>query len=386
MPNTFQLTRIAGIPIQVHYTWLFALALIAWSLSSGFFPSMFPGWDAVTYWLVAIVSALALFVSVLIHELSHSLFALSRGLQVQSITLFIFGGVSNIAEEAESPGDEFIVAVVGPLASVVLAVVFWAIGQILPPGPTPLNAVVGYLAFTNILLAAFNMVPGFPLDGGRVLRSALWAATGSMRRATQIASYVGQGIGFVLIFLGVAQLLGGNFLGGLWIAFIGWFLNSGAEASRQQVVLRESLRGVRVADVMKRDVLFASPETTTEEFLLERVLRQGLRAVPVMEGGQVVGIVSITDAKEIPPEAWPTTPVGKIMTPTPLRTVRADEDLSKALQLMVDGTLNQLPVMDQGALVGLLTRADLLRFIQMNEELGLSPRARNNEARARSRI
>jgi len=376
MPNTLLLTRIAGIPIQVHYTWLIALALIAWSLSHGFFPSMFPGWDAATYWVVAIVSALALFASVLLHELSHSLFALARGLRVHSITLFIFGGVSSIAEEAETPGDEFIVAVVGPLASFALAGVFWVAGQVLALGPSPVGAILAYLAFTNVLLGAFNMVPGFPLDGGRVLRAAIWAATGSMRRATRIASYVGQGVGFLLIFLGVAQLLGGNFLGGLWIAFIGWFLNNGAETSRQQFVVRESLRGVRVADLMNSEAPVASPAMSTQDFVFDNVLRQGVRAMPVVDGGRLVGIVSITDAKEVPPEAWPTTPVGRIMTPAPLTTVTADEDLAVALELLVNRTFNQLPVLDGGALVGLLTRADVLRFIQLNEELGLATRAR----------
>lgn len=372
MPNTLLLARIAGIPIQVHYTWLFALALIAWSLSHGFFPAMFPGWDAATYWVVAIVSALALFASVLLHELSHSLVALARGLRVNSITLFIFGGVSSIAQEAETPGDEFIVAVVGPLASFALAAVFWIAGQVLALGPSPVGAILAYLAFVNVLLGAFNMVPGFPLDGGRVLRSAIWAATGSMRRATRIASYVGQGVGFLLIFLGVAQLLGGNFLGGLWIAFIGWFLNNGAETSRQQLVVRESLRGVRVADLMNSEAPVASPAMSAQDFVFDCVLRQGLRAMAVVDAGRLVGIVSITDAKEVPPEAWPTTPVGRIMTPTPLTTVAADEDLAVALELLVNRTVNQLPVLDGGALVGLLTRADVLRFIQLNEELGLS--------------
>ncbi|HLH23197.1 MAG TPA: site-2 protease family protein [Chloroflexota bacterium] len=371
MESSFKLGRLAGIEIGVHYTWLFAFLLVAWSLASGFFPANYPGWGLATYWVVGILAALALFASVLVHELSHSFVALARGQEVHSITLFIFGGVSNLKAESERPQDEFLISIVGPLTSFVLAAIFWAAHQLVGLGDSPLGAALGYLAIINLILGVFNLVPGFPLDGGRVLRSAIWAATGSLRRATDIASYVGQGVGFLLIFWGVARLLSGDFFGGLWTAFIGWFLNSAAETTRQQQVLSENLRGVRVAELMDPHPPTTPPDLTVTEFVTEHVLRRGQRALLVTEAGRLLGIVSITDAKELPQEAWATTPVARIMTPTPLKTIAPDADLNTALELLVDGGLNQLPVVQAGNVVGLLSRADILRFIQLRADLRL---------------
>jgi Zn-dependent protease/predicted transcriptional regulator len=371
MESSFKLGRIAGIEIGIHYTWLFAFALVAWSLAAGFFPANYPGWAASTYWVVGIIAALALFGAVLLHELSHSFVALARGHGVHSITLFIFGGVSNLTTEAEDPKDEFLISVVGPLTSFAIAAVCWLAAQALRAGDSPLGAILSYLAFINVMLGVFNLVPGFPLDGGRVLRSLVWAATGSLRRATEIASYVGQGVGFLMIFWGVAQVLGGNFLGGLWIGFIGWFLNNAAEATRQQQVLQEGLRGARVAEVMNPHPPIASPTMSVQEFVFDHVVRQGQRALLVVDGERLVGLVSITDAKKEPQGAWATTPVGAIMTPVPLKTVSPDADVNSTLRLLVEGSLNQVPVVRDGRLVGLLSRADIVRFLQLREELGL---------------
>jgi Zn-dependent protease len=371
MESSFKLGRIGGIEVGIHYTWLFAFALVTWSLASGFFPANYPGWAPSTYWLVGMVTALALFASVLVHELSHSFVALARGHGVHSITLFIFGGVSNLKSEAEDPKDEFLISVVGPLTSFALAAVAWLALQALPQGDSPLRAVLDYLALINVMLGAFNLLPGFPLDGGRVLRSLVWAASGSLRRATEIASYTGQAFGFLLIFWGVSQVLSGNFLGGLWIGFIGWFLNNAAESTRQQQALQEGLRGARVAELMNPEPPTASPTMSVQEFVCDHVVRQGRRALLVVDGGRLLGIVSITDAKELPQAAWPTTLVGGIMTPTPLKTVAPDADVNGALQIMVEGGLNQLPVVRDGQLIGLLSRADIMRFLQLRDELGL---------------
>jgi Zn-dependent protease/CBS domain-containing protein len=384
MESSFKLGRIRGIEIGIHYTWLFAFALVAWSLAGGFFPAHYPGWDASTYWLVGIVTALALFASVLVHELSHSFVALARGHGVHSITLFIFGGVSNLKSEAEDPTDEFLISVVGPLTSFALAAVSWLALQALSLGGSPLGAVLGYLALINVMLGAFNLLPGFPLDGGRVLRSLIWAASGSLRRATEIASYVGQGFGFLLIFSGVWQVLGGNFLSGLWIGFIGWFLNSAAESTRQQQALQEGLRGARVAELMNPQPPIAGPAMSVQQFVFDHVVRLGQRALLVVDGGRLLGIASITDAKEVPQEAWPTTTVGAIMTPAPLKTVSPDADVNSTLQLLVEGSLNQVPVVRDQQLVGLLSRADILRFLQLREELGLRPLPPGGSTRPRS--
>jgi Zn-dependent protease len=394
MQSSFKLGRVAGIEIGIHYTWLLAFALITWSLAGGYFPAHYPGWDRLTYWLVGAISALAMFGSVLLHELSHSFVALWRGQEVHSITLFIFGGVSNLKEESEQPQDEFLIAVVGPLSSFALALIFWLALQMLDPrtpqsliDPTlaqaarssPLAAVLGYLALINVALGAFNILPGFPLDGGRVLRSIIWAVSGSLRRGTQIASFVGQGFGFLLIFWGVFQMFEGHFLNGLWTSFIGWFLNNAAESTREAQVLRESLRGVRVAELMNPNPPAASPDLSVQDFVLDQVMRQGQRALLVADGGRLLGIVSITDAKKVPQESWSSTPIGEIMTPVPLKTVSPNTAMSRALEMLVDGTLNQAPVVQDGRVVGLLSRADLLRFLQLREELNLrrvpSPRS-----------
>jgi Zn-dependent protease/CBS domain-containing protein len=369
MKSSVRLGRVAGIDVGIHYTWLFAFALIAWSLAAGFFPSAAPGLAAPTYWLLGVAAALGLFASVLIHEFSHSLMALARGLRVQSITLFIFGGVSTIVGEAERSLDEFLIAVVGPLSSFVLAGVFWAAGQVAALDGTPLGAFLGYLASVNLILGVFNLVPGFPLDGGRVLRSIVWGASGSLRRATQVASYVGQGFGFLLIFWGVARLLGGDVFGGLWTAFIGWFLNNAAESTRQQQALTDDLRGVSVAQVMDPRPATAEPSMSVHEFVFDHVVRRGERALLVVQAGQLLGIVTITDAKQVPQEQWAATPVRRIMTSVPLKTVPIEAELAAALQLMVEGTLNQVPVVQAGRVVGLLRRADMLRFLQLRDEL-----------------
>lgn len=341
----------------------------------GYYPDATPGLGRATYWVMGAVSAVALFASVLVHELSHSVVAISRGLGVQSITLFIFGGVSNIKAEAERPVDELLISAVGPLTSFVLAGAFFFLdrGVDLPEAAA---AIVGYLALVNLLLAVFNLLPGFPLDGGRVLRSIVWALSGSLRRATQVASFAGQGLGFLLMLGGVTLVFSGNLFNGLWIAFIGWFLNSAAESSRQQQAMFEDLRGIAVAQLMDPDPPTTSPDLTLRDFVFDHVLRRGQRALLVTDGDRLRGIVSITDARDVPQEQWASTTVERVMTSAPLRTVGPGADLGSALQLLVDGTFNQLPVVDEGRPVGMLSRADILRYLQLHDELQVELRRR----------
>jgi Zn-dependent protease/predicted transcriptional regulator len=368
--GTLRLGKLAGIDIRVHYTWLFAFVLIAWSLAQGYFPTTETGLGAGTYWILGLISALLLFGSVLIHELGHSLVAGARGLRVESITLFIFGGVSSITSEASNARDEFLVAVVGPLTSLALAGLFWLLAEVLPTS-TPAGTVASYLAFTNLLLGAFNIVPGFPLDGGRVLRAALWGATGNMSRATRIASYVGQAVAFGMIGWGVARLLGGDVFGGLWTAFIGWFLNSGAEASRQHQTARSVLSGVPVTRVMEASPAVAAPDLSVQDFVFEHTLRRGHRALPVVDDGRLVGLMSITDAKHRAHADWSSTAISEVMTCMPLKTVGSDADLQAALELMVANGVNQLPVLQDGKLVGMLSRSDVMRYLHLGDELHL---------------
>lgn len=373
MRPSFRLGRIAGIEIGVHYTWIFAFGLIAWSLAQGFFPSYFPGWATGIYWLTGVVAALFLFVSVLVHELAHSFVARAKGLPVRGITLFIFGGVSAIGGEATKARDEFAIAVVGPLTSLVLAGLFWVVQRLVSGQEGPLAATLAYLSLINLMLAAFNLVPGFPLDGGRVLRSILWGTTGSMARATRIAAGVGQGFGWLMIAWGVYQVLSGNFLSGMWIAFIGWFLNSAADASRRDVALQEQFQGVQVGQVMEPNTESVAPQTTVEELVQEWFLQRRRRALPVGEDGRVVGIVTLTDVKGVPQDRWSQVRVLEIMSRDPLYTVGPDDDLGAALKILALHDLNQVPVLQEGRLVGVLSRAEVIRYLQFRHELGIRP-------------
>lgn len=372
MKATWTLGRIAGIEIGVHYTWLFAFGLISWSLAQGFLPNLYPGWAIPTYWITGIFSALLLFISVLVHELSHSFMARARGLPVEGITLFIFGGVSTLREEAEKPWDEFAIAIVGPITSALLAAAFWTLRLGLGDDTTPLWATLTYLALINGLLAVFNLLPGFPLDGGRVLRSIIWGSTGSLVKATNVAAGLGQVFGWLLIALGVLQVLRGEFLGGLWIAFIGWFLNGAAETTRKDVNTQEIFREVTVRDVMDSQPEVVDPRTTAESIIKESFLRRGHRAVAVCEDDQLVGIVSITDLKEIPERELPFTVAGSIMSRQPLHRVGPGDDLAQALRLMGEHTINQVLVTEEGKLVGLISRAHVIRYLQGVRELGLA--------------
>ncbi len=374
MRGSFRLGRIAGIEIGVHYTWILAFLLIAWSLAVGFFPQSYPGWSRATYWATGIIASLLLFVSVLAHEMAHSLVATARGMRVQSIVLFIFGGVSNIESEPEKPQVEFTMSVVGPLSSLVLAGIFWGLQYAVGHKGSPAAAVLGYMAQINALLAAFNILPGFPLDGGRVLRSIIWRTTGSLSKATNIAATVGQVFGWGLIAYGVFLiLLTSNFLNGLWIAFIGWFLNSAADASRREVTVREHLSGVRVKDVMDTTPECVGPNVPVDVVVRENFIQHGRRAVPVCHDEELAGIVTLTDVKKLPQQAWLQTPVQTIMTRPPLHTVQKDDDLNTALKLLGENSLNQVPVLDGRRLVGLLSRSDVIRYLQLSQELRIRP-------------
>jgi len=371
--RTIRIARIAGIDIGVHYTWIIAFFFITWSLSVGFFPEQYPGWPPTLYWVVGGVSAVCLFGSVLAHELTHSFVAIARGLEVKGITLFIFGGVSSIEMDAEGASDEFLVSIVGPLSSLLLAGVFWFLGRAIPP-ETPLGAIFGYLVLINVLLALFNLLPGFPLDGGRVLRAVLWATTKDYAKATNIAAGVGQAFSFLLIAWGVVQIFSGNFFNGLWTAFVGWFLNGAADASRQEVYTRETFDGVKVADLMEPAPVTIAPDMPVSEVVQEYILRRGWRAIPVCDGSRLLGIVSVTDVKDLDEEKWPTTRVDAVMTTSPLFSVSPSADMTDALKILSDNQIHQVLVTEGDQLLGVLTRAHIVDHLQYRAELGIGRR------------
>lgn len=383
MRSSIRLFRVAGIQIGIHFTWLIALALITWSLAANLFPVTMVGLSTLTYWVMGLVAALLLFVSVLLHELAHSLVARGHGMKVDSITLFILGGVSNLSEEPKDPGIEFQMSIAGPLSSLIIGIICWAavsliqmkivaLNAIYNVGSlnTPLETILGYLAFINVLLAAFNLIPGFPLDGGRVLRSIIWGSTRNLRKATNIASSIGQVFGWAMIGAGVYLVfLPGGFISGIWIAFIGWFLTSAAESSRQEVALHEKLAGIKVKQVMNPDQRTISPQTTVQELVESIFRKQYGRAVPVCDGGNLVGIVTIADVKGLPSDRWPQTSVAGIMTKTPLYTVKPDDDLNVALTLIAGKDVNQVLVITEGQCAGTVSRADIISYLQLKADL-----------------
>jgi Zn-dependent protease len=303
MSGSLHLGKIAGISIEINYSWLIILILLTVSLATNWFPSAAPRYPLAAYWGAGFIAALLLFVAVLLHELAHSLMAQARGLPVKSITLFIFGGVSNLEKEPRSPGVEFLVSVVGPLASLVIGGICWGIALALRDAPL-IGAVFGYLAITNGLLAFFNLLPGFPLDGGRVLRAILWKITGNLRKATYWATRVSQAIALLFILGGIWAFFTGNFLDGLWLGFIGWFLFSTAQAANANVMLDSLFGRVTVGEVMNRTPLMVPASLTLLELVDGYLLPRALRAAPVTQGDQLLGLISLTDIRHVPREHW----------------------------------------------------------------------------------
>jgi Zn-dependent protease/CBS domain-containing protein len=372
MPSSFTIGRIAGIRIGIHYTWLLAFALITWSLAS-YFPTTVRATTPLTYWLMGGFAAVLLFASVLLHELSHSLVARRRGLQVDSITLFIFGGVSNLSTEPTRASDELLVALVGPFTSLALAGACLILNRWIAGGVA--GALLGYLGAANLVLGVFNLVPGFPLDGGLVLRGAWWAASDDLRQATRVASLAGQIIGYLLVAFGFVTLLGGDLLGGVWIAFIGWFLTSAAHSSREVQALQAALSGIPVSSVMDLAPPRCSPQSTVEAFVFRCAVEHNQRAALVVEDEHVMGLVTVADVKHLPRERWSVTPLAQIMSRPPLALVAPTTELAEALELMVSSGVHQLPVMDSGRIVGMIARADILQVLQIRTEI--DPRQRD---------
>ena len=374
LTNSVRLFRIAGIDVGVHVSWLVIFGLVTWSLAVGIFPDVpglkgLPEWE---YWLLGAITAILLFASVVVHELAHSLVAKSRGLGVRSITLFIFGGVSNLAGEAKKPSTEFVIAIVGPLTSFAIAAVVLAIDVALSPGAR-VDAVLSYLVFINVALGLFNLVPGFPLDGGRVLRAIAWNLTGSLRRGTEIAAFAGQLVAWGLLLLGFYLILAQNDLfQGIWIGAIGWFLMNAANSSLQQVLIEQRLRGARVADVVEPDTTVVSPDVSVATLIEDYFLRGNRRAVPVVADGRLAGMVTLGDVKEVPRDRWASTTVAEVMGGREaVVSVSSRSTLQRALEALAEGDFEQVPVVDDGTLVGVVSRADIVRQIQLREALDL---------------
>jgi Zn-dependent protease/CBS domain-containing protein len=368
--SQIKLGRIFGIKIGLHYSWFLIALLIVYSLSAQFHASN-PNWGDGVILALAVATGILFFVSLLLHELAHSLVATANKLPVKEITLFALGGVSQIEKNPVSAKTEFWMAFVGPLTSAVIGAICLTLTRLIgDPSSDPVMAMLLWLGYINLMLAGFNLIPGYPLDGGRVLRALIWWKTGDADRSTQYAARTGQVVAFGFIALGILRYFGGAGLGGLWIAFIGWFLLQAARESEAQVGLAQTLKGVRVADVMTRDLPTVVGTSNVQNFVEHELLRTGRRCFFVLDGGEIAGLVTPHEVKQIERAKWPFMTLHDIMRPlADLRAVTPDAPLTSALESMSRYDLNQLPVISNSHLTGLLSRSQVLNYLHTHAEL-----------------
>jgi Zn-dependent protease len=373
MGSAWRVGRVAGVDISIHPSWLVIAFLVTYSLAVAQFPQQYPGWSDVAYWLVATGTAVLFFGSVLAHELSHAVLARRFGLDVKGITLFIFGGATQLDEDATRPRDEALIAAAGPVSSLAIGAALFGLAQVIPQ--QHVAALLGWLGLINLSLGAFNLLPGFPMDGGRILRAILWRLRGERFAATRTAAAVGRLFGFGFIGLGVIMVLqGASIFAGLWLALIGWFLSNAAEATVAQVSLERSLHGVKVRDVMDTSPPSVSPNESVSDLVADRMLKGEHRSFLVRhDDGGLAGVVTLSDVRRLPREDWPTARVTDVMTRfADLATVGPDDAVESALRLLQAREVGQLPVIEEGrAAVGLVTRGGILRLIDARTKLGV---------------
>jgi Zn-dependent protease/predicted transcriptional regulator len=362
------LGRIFGIPIYLHASWFIIFLLITLSLRTQF-TSQHPGWTSAQHWTLGVVTSVLFFASVVFHELSHSVVAMHYRIPVRSITLFVFGGLARIGRDASSAGQEVNIAIAGPISSLFLAGCFWLVAHF-SRGNDMVSAASGWLWQINGLLALFNLLPGFPLDGGRILRGVAWGVTGNFARATQIASRAGRLLAYLMIFYGIWQALNGNPIGGLWTAFIGWFLLSAAQESDTQVAIRNTLTGVRAEDIMSRDIPTVSRDMSVQEYVHE-VLRTGRRCHIVTGAGTPVGLITMHGARMVPRDEWANTSIQAIMLPIDrIHSAAPEEPVLGVLERMQNEDVNQMPVISEGRIMGMIARDTILRLLQTRLQVG----------------
>ncbi len=373
MTGGLRIARIAGIDISVHASWLVVFFLITYSLAVSL-PRQFQHWQPALYWGVAAVISVLFFGSVLAHELSHALVARRFGLRVTSITLFIFGGAANLEDEPRRPRDEALIAAAGPVTSILIGLLLLAINSAL--AQQQVRALFEWLGFINVTLGVFNLLPGFPMDGGRILRALLWRLRGDRFAATRNAALVGRFFGYLLIAGGVyLALQRGTLFTGVWLALIGWFINTAAEAASAQMAVERSLRGVTVRDVMESDPPSVNPNETVAELVNERMLRGEHRSFLVKhDDGGLAGIVTLSDVRRVPSDQWAGARVTDIMTRfADIATVQADLPVDRAMEVLQKRAVGQLPVVedDGRTVIGMLTRFGVLRLIDNRARLGV---------------
>ncbi len=374
MNRKLEIIRIYNIPIKLDLSWFIIAAFISWTLALGYFPTKYPQVEKVTYWIMGISSALLLFLSVLLHELSHALIARKNNIPIRGITLFIFGGVAEMVKEPPTAKAEIKMAAAGPICSGILALFFFIVSgffvNFLPY--TPIIGIVKYCFFVNLVLMIFNLLPGFPLDGGRILRAFIWNSSGDIKKATSITSKIGASMGLFLIMWGFFNIFTGNFIGGLWFALIGIFLKGAAEAGYQQLVTGHLLKGIKISEIMTSKLITIEASITLDELVEEYFLKYRYNNYPVISKGMFVGIVSIHDVKQIPRQEWNNVTVHKIVDAKIFDTwVTPDDDATVAISKMSQKRIGRIPVLDKRKLVGIISQRDIIHIIQHKVDLHL---------------
>ncbi len=370
--TSIKLFRIAGIEIRLDYSWFIIFAILVYYFGFSYFPNLLPGLSKGFLAIITIITVLLIFFSILAHELSHSLVAKRRGMPVSRISLWIFGGMSEIEREPETPAAEFAMAIVGPSTSFIIAIIFgiiWYFTRTILPIGEPAS----YLAQINIILGIFNLLPGYPLDGGRVLRSIVWKATGNLKRATFVATTAGRIFGFLLIAAGIGLFFTRYYFNGLWLAFIGWFLQSAAYVSYRQLVFDTSVKGIKVKDILNEELVTITQDTTITELVDDYFMKYRFSRFPVVSSihsNKILGVMSINDIKVFPKEEWADTTVGEIVkSVSENEIVDANTDVSEAIKQMTKYNLGHLVVMMDHRIKGMITKTDVMNYIQFYTEL-----------------
>ena len=366
--------RFFGIEVKLHWSWFIIFLWITWVLATDYFPSVedYQDWSTATCWVIGSATSILFFVSVLAHELAHSLVAKAAGLKVSAITLFMFGGVSQLTEEPKSPSVEFRLAVAGPGTSLAIGAACWGIFFATRYSASPVAGMAFWLGYMNVILAAFNMIPGFPLDGGRVLRSLIWWHSRNLRKSTRIASIVGRGFGYLFIFGGIVLIFISQYASGLSLLIVGWILENAASGSYRQMALQDILRGHKVSEVMTQDCDVVPSTITLEQLVNDHILVSGRRCYSVVDYGRTLGLVTAHDLRAVERKLWPVKAVREIMTPIDkMRQARPDDDLSSVMYLLMEQNVDQVPVLQDSNIVGIVWRDSLLTFVHLRSELGI---------------
>lgn len=370
--RSIKLFNLFGFEVRIDLSWIVIAVLITWSLAAGLFPYLYHDFSTETYWLMGVIGALGLFLSIIFHEFCHSIVARRFGMQMKSITLFIFGGVAEMGDEPPSAKAEFFMAIAGPLSSIFIGAIFYLIyiGGMSGGWPLPVNGVTRYLAYINVLLAAFNLLPAFPLDGGRVLRSILWGIRNNLRWATRVSASIGSAFGILLIFLGVLQFLRENFIGGLWLFLIGMFLQGAAKMSYQQLLTRKAMEGEPVRRFMNPEPITVPGSLNLAHLVEDYIYKYHFKFFPVVDDGKLAGCITTREVKKVPREEWGRITVGELaLQCSTENTIEPGTDAIKALAIISQTGGSRLMVVEGGHLVGIVTLKDLMKFLSLKVEL-----------------